>query len=126
MWAGGHSIESEFDFGCPSIRTKALSSDTAPWQCFSHRVFAREVEDRSSGNLTVNHFFHAPSTTLIIIIPTSGYPILIALNASDRASNVYSVANVEATNPPDRSGLLTSYHEDHCPRVDKHSSLIYC
>ena len=112
--------------GCPSIRTKASSSDTAPWHCYLHRVFAREVEDRSSGNLTVNHFFRAPGTTLIIIIPTSGYAILIAKNDSDRASNAYSVASVEATNPPNRRGLLTSYHEDHCPRVDKHSSLIYC
>src|SRR5712692_1496633 len=51
--------------GCPSIRAKALSRRSGPLQCFFHRVVAREVEDRNSGNLTVNHFsvksFHQPS-----------------------------------------------------------------
>ncbi len=55
----------ERDAGYPSIRTKALSRHTCGVQCFSHRGIAREVEDRSSGYLTVNHFsvesFHQPS-----------------------------------------------------------------
>ena len=36
----------------PSIRTKALSSDTSPLRCFSHRVVARELEDKE---LWVSH-----------------------------------------------------------------------
>jgi len=40
--------------GCPSIRTKTLSRHKSPRQWFSHRVVAREVEDRSSEPVTVN------------------------------------------------------------------------
>ena len=51
--------------GCPSIRAEALSRQSFALHRFSHRVVAREVKDRSSGNLTVNHFrvksFHQPS-----------------------------------------------------------------
>ncbi len=42
--------------GWPSIREKALSRHKTTLLCFSHRVTARVVEDRSSGTLTVNHF----------------------------------------------------------------------
>jgi hypothetical protein len=42
--------------GCPSIREKALSRHKTPLPCFSQRVTARVVEDRSSGTLTVNPF----------------------------------------------------------------------
>src|SRR6266513_5394910 len=44
------------NFGCRSIREKALSRRKTPLPCFSHRVTARVVEDRSSGTLTVNPF----------------------------------------------------------------------
>jgi len=48
--------------GCPSIRTKALSSNTYLVQCFSHRVVARERRTKNSGNLAVSHFSMNPST----------------------------------------------------------------
>src|SRR6185437_9712548 len=52
--------------GCPSIRTKAVSSTKVSCRCFSTVFFAaREVEDQDSGNLTLNHLrwrsFHQPS-----------------------------------------------------------------
>ena len=40
---------------CPSIRAKSLSRQTSSGRCLSTAVFAREVEDQDSGNLTVNH-----------------------------------------------------------------------
>ena len=45
--AGGLAFSERFNgFGCPSIRTKALSSNTYLARCFSHRVVARELEDK--------------------------------------------------------------------------------
>ncbi len=52
--------------GCPSIRTKVVSSTKVSCRCFGTVFFAaREVEDQDSGNLTLNHLrwrsFHQPS-----------------------------------------------------------------
>jgi hypothetical protein len=52
--AGGRALTPKNVFGCPSIRTKAVSRHKTPLQCFSHRVTVRVVEYRSSETLTVN------------------------------------------------------------------------
>jgi hypothetical protein len=50
-----HASDEE-PLGWPSIREKALSSNTFPVRCWKHRVVARVVEGRSSGTLAMNQF----------------------------------------------------------------------
>ncbi len=53
--------------GCPSIRSKALSSDTPPEAVREHRFFASTVEDQDHWRTRLNHLpvkltaFHQPS-----------------------------------------------------------------
>ena len=58
-----------FGFGCPSIRTKALSSNTSPARCFSHRVVARELEDKE---LWKSHGESLPGETVPPTTPRRG------------------------------------------------------
>ena len=62
-------------FGWPSIRTKALSSNTYPARCFSHRVVARELEDEE---LWKSHGESLLGETVPPTIPRRGTMILLA------------------------------------------------
>jgi hypothetical protein len=42
-------------FGCPSIRTKALSRHSRPVRCVSIACLSRGFEDQSSGRFTLHH-----------------------------------------------------------------------